>query len=104
MKKSRMAIVMACVAGLLAGESQAEPLKVYILAGQSNMVGLKPELSFTPAVSKALAGEEKLIALFAQRDPQTEQPGVDDLYPVGTQYHGSQHLFSGGNTTCRQQR
>ena len=34
-----MAVVVACLAGLLAGESQAGPLKVYILAGQSNMKG-----------------------------------------------------------------
>ena len=39
MKKSRIAVVVACVAGLLAGESHAKPLKVYILAGQSNMEG-----------------------------------------------------------------
>ena len=39
MNKSLMVVVVACVAGLLAGESQAEPLKVYILAGQSNMEG-----------------------------------------------------------------
>lgn len=39
MKKSLMAIVVGCVAGLLAGEARAKPLKVYILAGQSNMEG-----------------------------------------------------------------
>jgi alpha-galactosidase len=31
--------MVACVAGLLAGEARAKPLKVYILAGQSNMEG-----------------------------------------------------------------
>ena len=39
MKKLLMVVVVACVAGLLAGEGQAKPLKVYILAGQSNMEG-----------------------------------------------------------------
>jgi len=39
MKKTLMVAVVACVAGLLAAEAQAEPLKVYILAGQSNMQG-----------------------------------------------------------------
>ena len=32
-------VVVACVAGLLAGQAEAKPLKVYILAGQSNMQG-----------------------------------------------------------------
>jgi hypothetical protein len=39
MKKSLLAVVMAYVAVLLAGEAQAGPLKVYILVGQSNMQG-----------------------------------------------------------------
>jgi ATP-dependent Lon protease len=36
------------------------------------------------ALESALASEEKLVALFTQRDPQNQKPGVDDLYPVGT--------------------
>ncbi len=32
-------VVVACVAGMLAGQAPAAPLKVYILAGQSNMQG-----------------------------------------------------------------
>ena len=39
MKKSLMVVVVACVVGLLAAEARAKPLKVYILAGQSNMQG-----------------------------------------------------------------
>jgi len=39
MKKSLVVAVVACVVGLLAGESQAKPLKVYVLVGQSNMEG-----------------------------------------------------------------
>ncbi len=39
MKKSLMVVMVAYVAVLLAGEARAKPLKVYILAGQSNMEG-----------------------------------------------------------------
>src|SRR5262249_22121758 len=32
----------------------------------------------------ALAGEEKTLLLVAQKDATNEQPGADDLYPIGT--------------------
>jgi ATP-dependent Lon protease len=35
-------------------------------------------------VESALAGEEKALVVVAQRDPANEQPGFDDLYPIGT--------------------
>lgn len=36
------------------------------------------------AVEAALASEEKTILLLAQKDADVDQPGADDLYPVGT--------------------
>jgi ATP-dependent Lon protease len=36
------------------------------------------------AAEATLATEEKSFVLVAQRDPAVEQPGFDDLYPVGT--------------------
>jgi ATP-dependent Lon protease len=36
------------------------------------------------AVEAALATEDKRIAVFTQRDAAVEEPGADDLYPVGT--------------------
>ena len=39
MKKSMMIVVVSCVAVLLVGQANAKPLKVFILAGQSNMEG-----------------------------------------------------------------
>ena len=36
------------------------------------------------AVEAALATEDKRIAVFTQRDATVEEPGADDLYPVGT--------------------
>ncbi len=36
------------------------------------------------AVDEALATEDKLLGIFAQRDPKTEDPSPEDLYSVGT--------------------
>jgi ATP-dependent Lon protease len=36
------------------------------------------------AVEAALATEDKRIAVFTQRDAAIEDPGADDLYPIGT--------------------
>jgi ATP-dependent Lon protease len=36
------------------------------------------------AVNAAMKTEEKMIVVVAQRDPQTEEPGLDDLYTIGT--------------------
>jgi ATP-dependent Lon protease len=36
------------------------------------------------AVNAAMKTEDKMIVVVAQRDPQTEAPGLDDLYAIGT--------------------
>ena len=36
-------------------------IHLFILSGQSNMAGLKPEVSFTPAVEKAFEGHEVIV-------------------------------------------
>jgi ATP-dependent Lon protease len=36
------------------------------------------------AVEQALGTDEKYLGIFAQRDPKTEDPTPDDLFPVGT--------------------
>ena len=36
------------------------------------------------AVNAAMKTEEKMILVVAQRDPQTDEPGLDDLYTIGT--------------------
>lgn len=47
---------------LLCGAARAEKdVHLFILSGQSNMGGLKPSLSFTPTVTKALAPDEVLV-------------------------------------------
>lgn len=50
----------------------ADPAKVrlFILAGQSNMVGLDPESTFTPTVKAAFAGDEVIVI----KDAQGGQP------------------------------
>lgn len=48
---------------LLAAATTAEgaKLRVFILSGQSNMVGLNPDVSFTPAVKKAFPNDEIIV-------------------------------------------
>jgi len=36
------------------------------------------------AVEAALASEDKMVAVVAKRDPQVEEPGIKDLYGIGT--------------------
>jgi len=44
-------------------------------------VGRKPSMA---AVNAAMKTEEKIIVVVAQRDPQTEEPRLADLYSIGT--------------------
>ena len=44
-------------------------------------VGRPPSMA---AIEAALASEEKTFIVVAQRDAAVDQPGVDDLYTVGT--------------------
>jgi len=51
--------------------SAAEPdLHLFILSGQSNMAGLNPDVSFTPTVREALAGDDVLVV----KDAKGGQP------------------------------
>ena len=70
MKRTTSIITAAMILIVLANITFAEPpktcpangkLKIFILSGQSNMVGLKPEVSFTPAVKKAFAGDDVIV-------------------------------------------
>lgn len=40
-------------------------LRLFILSGQSNMAGLNPDVSFTPAVKKEFADDEVLVVKYA---------------------------------------
>jgi len=63
--------VAAAVACLVVPAAQAAPgTHLFILSGQSNMAGLNPNLSFSPTVKEALAGDKVLII----KDAQGGQP------------------------------
>lgn len=67
----RLAATFLCISLSLAAALQAEEGKhLFILSGQSNMAGLNPNLSFTPAVEKAF-GKENVIVV---KDAQGGQP------------------------------
>lgn len=51
-------------------EEPAKPMHLFILSGQSNMAGLNPSVSFTPAVVEAF-GEDRVIVV---KDAQGGQP------------------------------
>lgn len=55
-------LLFSAAASLSAGEGK----HLFILSGQSNMAGLKPELSFTPAVEKKFGNENVIIVHDAQ--------------------------------------
>lgn len=44
-----------------ANVAQAEKVHLFILSGQSNMVGLNPDASFTPTVTQALAPDKVIV-------------------------------------------
>jgi hypothetical protein len=46
--------------------SGGKKTRLFILSGQSNMVGLNPDLSFTPAVKKAFPDDEVIVVKSAQ--------------------------------------
>lgn len=68
MRNSLISIVIV----LLAAVAQADEPRthLFILSGQSNMVGLDPDVSFTPAVKQALPGDEVIVI----KDAQGGQP------------------------------
>jgi len=69
--RTRLQAIAAAVAGCAvlilgavaapAGGAEVKKLHLFILSGQSNMVGLNPQISFTPAVTKAFAGDDVLV-------------------------------------------
>jgi hypothetical protein len=60
-------VVLASLLGLVATSVSAAEKKVrlFILSGQSNMAGLDPRVSFTPAVEQAFAGDDVIVVKHA---------------------------------------
>ena len=61
---------LALLAAAALCHAKEKPVKVFILSGQSNMRGLDPALSFTPAVAAEL-GEDRVVVV---KDAQGGQP------------------------------
>src|SRR3954465_10274721 len=65
--KSKLLLSIALFLALMSGTRAhadaptTRPVRLFILSGQSNMVGLKPDVSFTPAILKAFPNEECII-------------------------------------------
>lgn len=54
---SLVVLALLCAAPL-AAEEKAKPWRLFILSGQSNMAGMKPEAGFVPEAKKLFPGEE----------------------------------------------
>jgi len=69
LKTSRRYLALLIVLTGLLGSAQglaADKVHLFILSGQSNMAGLNPAASFTPAVTKALAPDKVIVVKSAQ--------------------------------------
>jgi len=53
------------VAGLTPANAADKKVRLFVLSGQSNMAGLDPRVSFTPAVEKEFAGDEVIVVKHA---------------------------------------
>jgi Carbohydrate esterase, sialic acid-specific acetylesterase len=60
-------MMLFCALSCLAVNADAAEKKVrlFVLSGQSNMAGLDPKVSFTPAVEKEFAGDEVIVVKHA---------------------------------------
>jgi hypothetical protein len=56
-----VAVVFLCVSAGYGAEGAEKKVRLFILSGQSNMAGLNPKASFTPAVKKAFADDEVIV-------------------------------------------
>lgn len=60
------------------------PVKRPVVLPSLNMPVAVRRPASVVAVEEALASEEKMVAVFTQRDPATARLHAEDLYPVGT--------------------
>ena len=60
-----LTLIVALIAASPASAAEKK-VRLFILSGQSNMAGLNPNLSFTPAVEKAFAGDDVIVVKHAQ--------------------------------------
>ena len=55
-----VAVALACLVPAAAARAE-QKTHLFILSGQSNMVGLNPDLSFTPTVTKGLSADKVIV-------------------------------------------
>lgn len=58
--------LLCLVLGLAPASAADKKVRLFVLSGQSNMAGLDPRVSFTPAVEKEFAGDEVIVVKSAQ--------------------------------------
>lgn len=66
---TRMLVLVPSLALMIFGgnaDAADKKVRLFILSGQSNMAGLDPKVSFTPAVEKAFADDEVIVVKSAQ--------------------------------------
>ena len=76
------AVTLASSLVSLSSLQAEEGKQLFILSGQSNMAGLKPQESFTPTVEKAF-GKENVIVVFDAKGGQPIRRWFKDWVPEG---------------------
>ena len=82
-------LLLAAVVTATAADAPAKSVRLFILSGQSNMVGLDPNVSFTPALKAAFPGDEIVVVKDAssgqpiRRWLKEWQPAPGDAMPPG---------------------
>jgi hypothetical protein len=62
MKRYCLSIAVLCfLASSVCAAEGKKKVRLFILSGQSNMAGLNPKISFTPAIEKAFADDEVIV-------------------------------------------
>ena len=64
--KSFLITIISVITGLGLLKAEVSGKHLFILSGQSNMARFKPALWFTPAISKALGGDNIIVSFHAQ--------------------------------------
>ena len=76
--------LLCLVLGLAPAAAADKKVRLFVLSGQSNMAGLDPRVSFTPAVEKEFAGDEVIVVKFAVRAANRFAAGTrSGNYPTG---------------------
>jgi hypothetical protein len=73
---------------------EAKPVRLFILSGQSNMAGLNPAVSFTPAINKAFPDSDNVIVKNAKGGEPIRRWYKDWKGPDGKVTEGNGTLYT----------